>query len=480
MTLSICTALKDLYYSIYRIGQRRLQRTLESTLYTYCDEIQPGQLGLHWSFDWLFAPKEAFALSVGRWYELNRSYCHITFKHQSNKEGGTVGTGVVYELKLPLHTFGYDAYHGVFSLDYTGPVEYQIRRLEGDGTAGAGLGSQDSGWASVVIEKKVNRADQRWTNKGSLTLSTDDGGDQLCTWEWDYELETIVDRPDYDVEVLLPILQADLIPSGNGHFIPAMRGELKAGSFIRYTEIDAASGDPVEEVDVAVEGAYLDGNYGLSSRLDRIVKDRWAWMAAPQLWDLDGEPAEHMMTFGFYNGPILPHHGQEAWSGAILWRSEDDDMTRFSPWTLLDNVDVRFHSPRYLDVTIIPVGKNHRITVRAWSHTMTTPLSTPSGRRFHDHQDLLADAYVVVEHNEVPEEHRCWRRPKWVQSTRLVTNMFGFEFGEQDRVVGTPGYPAYDAVPEMPAWFVQALERIPEDELGHPTPAGRLAELNGG
>lgn len=479
MAQSLGTALKNLYHSIYPIGQKRLQKTLENTLYTYCDEIQAGQLGAHWSFDWLFAPREAFALSVGRWYELNRSYCHITFKHQSNKVGGTVGTGVVYELKLPLHTFRYDEHHGVFSLDYTGPVDYQIRRLEAGPTAGAGLGSQGTGWVSVAIEKKVWRANQRWTNAGSMTLLTDNGGDQLCTWEWQYEVETIVDRPDYDVEVLLPILQADLIPSGNGHFIPAMRGELKADSFIKYTSTDAASGEPAEEVDVAIEGAYLDGNYGLSSRLDRIVKDRWAWMAAPQLWFVDGAPSEHMMTFGFYNGPILPHQGTEAWSGAILWRNDNGDMTRFSPWTLLDHVDVRFHSPRYLDVTIIPTGKSHRITVRAWSHTMTTPLSTPSGRRFHDHQDLLADAYVVVEVNEVPQAHRCWRRPKWVQSNRLVTNMFGFEFGEQDRVVGTPGYPAYDAVPDRPAWFVQALEEIRNAALGHPAPAGRLAGLNG-
>jgi hypothetical protein len=117
------------------------------------------------------------------------------------------------------------------------------------------------------------------------------------------------------------------------------------------------------------------------------------------------------------------------------------------------------------------------VTVRAWSHTLTTPLYTPGGSRFHDHQDLLADAYVVVEENLRPAAARRGLPPRWAQTARLVTNMFGFEFGEQDRVIGAPGYPAYDAVPEMPPWFAQALGRIPA-ELGAPTPAPRLAPIN--
>jgi hypothetical protein len=478
MTICICNTLKKLYCSVYGIDQRQLQHTLENTLFTYCDDIQPDQIGVHWSFDWLFAPREAFALSVGRWFELNERYCHITFKHQSNATGGTIGTGVVYELRLPLGTFQYNEQQGRCSVDYAGPVEYQVRRLQGSSPSGVGLGGATTGQVVVSMEKKLNRASQRWSNVGTMTLSQNNGS-QRCSWEWSYEVETIVDRPDYDLEVLLPILKADLIPSGNGHLMPAMRSELTSGSFVKYTENDEASGDPVNDVHIDVEGAYLDGNFGLSSSLDSIVKDRWAWMAAPQLWHVDGSPAQHMMTFGFYNGPILPNLGPEAWSGAILWRSRVDDMTRFSPWTLLDDVNVRFHSPRYLDVTIIPVGKSHRVTVRAWSHTMTTPLTTPSGRPFHDHQDLLADAYVVVEQNTVPESQRCWRRPKWAQTARLVTNMFGFEFGEQERVIGTPGYPAYDAVPDRPAWFVHALSQIPGGTVGQPTPAPRLSPLNG-
>ena len=471
MASGLCNTLRDLYTSLYPLDEESTQRRLEDTLLTYCDDIQAGQIGMHWSFDWLFAPREAFALSVGRWFELNRSYCHITFKHQSNQGPDTKGTGVIFELKLPLHTFRYNAYHGELTIDYTGEVEYQVKRLETSGTPGSGEGLQGQGWATVSIDKRLWRPGRPWHNSGTMELFTEEGGDQLCAWSWSYDLSSVIDRPDYDLDVLLPILRADMIPSGNGHLIPAMRAEIAAGGTIRYTD----GAEP--EIEIEPEAAYLDGNFGLSSRLDSIVKDRWAWMCAPQLWAVDGTPVEHMMTFGFYQGPILPWRPPTSWSGAILWRRSQDDMTRFSPWTLLDDVEVRFHSPSYLDVSIITFDKAYRVTVRAWSVTMTTPLSTPSGRRFHDHQDLLADAYVVIEENVVDEGQRCWRTPQWVQVDRLVTNMFGFEFGEQDRVIGTPGYPAYDAVPAMPAWFVQALEKIPTDALGHPTKAPRLVGI---
>jgi hypothetical protein len=451
------------------VDEPRLQRTLEDTLFTYCDEIQADQIGMHWSFDWLFAPREAFALSVGRWFELNCTYAHVTFKHQSNHTGGTRGSGVIFELKLPLSTFRYDAAAGRCSIDYDGPADYQIRRLEPAPTAES---EAAVGWVSISCDKRLWRPDRRWSNTGHMELRQSEGGPLVCRWSWNYAIETIVDRPDYDVGLLLPILRADLVPSGNGHFIPAMRAELRPGSIIEYEELGSP---PVVQ---PVEGAYLDGNYGMSRRLDRIVTDRWAWMAAPQLWTPEGYPVEHMMTFGFFQKALLPTQPPGTWTGAILWRSSPHDMTRFRVWTLFDSVDVRFHGPGYLDVSIMTVDRSHRITVRAWSQTLTTPLSTPSGSRFHDHQDLLADAYVVVEENLVPAPQRLALPPRWAQSARLVTNMFGFEFGEQDRVIGAPGYPAYDAVPEMPPWFVQALARIPET-LGDPTPAPRLAPLNG-
>ncbi len=464
-------AYAAIYEEIFDTSQERLQQTLENTLFTYCDPIQAGEIGMHWSFDWLFASREAFALSVGRWYELNQSYCHVTFKHQSNRVGGTKGTGVIYELRLPLHTYRFNASSGLSTIDYEGSVDYQIRRLESASSPSSEVLMQ-RGWVRITAHKELWRPERRWANRGEMELLDSEGGARLSRWRWDYTIEAIIDRPDYDTDVLLPILEADIIPSGNGHFIPAMRAGLVAGSEIEYEEQGKA---PVTQ---PVTDAYLDGNYGRSSRLDRIVTDRWAWMSAPALWTVDGEPAEHMMTFGFFQKPLIPViQPPDTWTGAILFRTDTCDMTRFATWNLLDRVEVRFHSPRYLDVTVIPATLDHRVTIRAWSETLTTPLSTPSGRRFHDHQDLLADAYVVIEQNLVEEHRRSCCKPKWRQVARLVTNMFGFEFGEQDRVIGTPGYPAFEAVPEMPAWFRRALAQIP-DTLDRPTPSPRLSVLN--
>jgi hypothetical protein len=452
------------------VDQPRLQRTLEDTLFTFCDEIQADQIGMHWSFDWLFAPREAFALSVGRWFELNRHYCHVTFKHQCNHSPDTRGTGVIFELKLPLSTFRFNAWRGRLAICYQGPVEYQIQRL--DPAPPPGAASEASfGWVSIDCVKELWRPGRHWSNRGEMELRESDGGPVVCRWRWDYAVSTVVDRPDYDAGLLLPILRADLVPSGNGHFIPAMRASLRAGSVVEYEE---PGHDPVSE---EVAGAYLDGNYGVSRRLDRLVTDRWAWMAAPQLWTPEGVPSEHMMTFGFFQKPLLPVQPPDTWTGAVLWRSGGDDMTRFGVSTLLDSVDVRAHGPGYLDVSITTAARSYRVTVRAWSQTMTTPLSTPSGSRFHDHQDLLADAYVVIEENLVPAPWRAVLPPRWAQTARLVTNMFGFEFGEQDRVIGAPGYPAYDAVPAMPPWLTHALARIP-DALGSPTASPRLAPVN--
>lgn len=466
--------LEDLITGAIEAGrptdQPKLQRTLEETLFTYCDEIQADQIGMHWSFDWLFAPAEAFALSVGRWFELNRSYCHVTFKHQSNRVGGTRGSGVIFELKLPLSTFRFNAWSGSLSITYEGPVEYQIRRIEPNPPSPTEP-QEAVGWVDIGCTKELWRPGRPWSNRGHMVLRECQAGPVVTTWDWDYTLADVIDRPDYDTGLLLPILRADLVPSGNGHFIPAMRASLRPGASIRYEE----PGQP--PVEVAVVGAYLDGNYGMSRRLDRIVTDRWAWMAAPQLWTPEGVPAQHMMTFGFFQKALLPVQRPDTWTGAILFRTDAADMTRFRVWTLLDTVEVRFHGPSYLDVSITTADRSHRVTVRAWSHTLTTPLCTPSGSRFHDHQDLLADAYVVVEENLVPAAVRAVLPPRWAQTARLVTNMFGFEFGEQDRVIGAPGYPAYDAVPQMPPWFVQALARIP-DALGSPTPSPRLAPIN--
>lgn len=453
------------------LDQTRLQRTLEQTLFTWCDDMKPGERGLHWSFDWLLAPRETFALAVGRFFEPTHAYCYVALKHQSNQQD-TRGTGVVYELRLPVDTFRFDPGEGRFTLEYEGGVHYRVQRLvEPTASLPSGVDSPD-GHIEITLHKELWRPWRPWCSDGEVRLFERQGGPLVCSWSWSYEVAEVVDRPDYDAKCLLGVLRSGRIPSGNGHFIPAMRADLTGESVVSFREGDAP------EISHDVQAAYLDGNFGRASNRQQIITDRWAWMAAPQLWSVDGEPVDHMMTFGFFQQAMLPLQPPDTWTGAILWRSDADDMNRFTAMSLLDRIDVHFHSPRYLDVTFVTQDRSYRITLRAWSHTLTTPMTTPMGEPFQDHQDLLADAYVVIEQNLVAPWQRLWCRPRWEQTARLVTNTFGFEFGEQERVIGTPGYPAYAAVPQMPDWLIRSLRKLEDAPLGHPRPSPRLDPIN--
>ena len=195
----------------------------------------------------------------------------------------------------------------------------------------------------------------------------------------------------------------------------------------------------------------------------------------PRLWTVEGVPVEHMFMSGFFKAPMLGGHLSE-WSGIVLWRSDNRPMSVFSLRELFATLEVRHHNPHYLDMTIIPPGRAQRITFRLWSDSMVSQFVPPGSKKFRDHQDLLADAYVVIEENNVPGCQRLFRS-KWRVRDRLVTNIAGFEFGERESAIGSPDYPAHGAVPAKPDWFKQALARIPAGPFVEQDTAERLVDI---
>jgi hypothetical protein len=127
-------------------------------------------------------------------------------------------------------------------------------------------------------------------------------------------------------------------------------------------------------------------------------------------------------------------------------------------------------------MTMVTEDAKHRITARVWSQSMVSQFVPPGSKAFMDHQDLLADGYLVIEENTAVAPLRRIA-PRWRVVSRLVTNMAGSEFGERETVIGSPGYPAYRAVPDKPVWFEHALARIPTGPLTEQMTAYRLASI---
>lgn len=434
--------------------QRSHQRRLEKELFTHCDGIGPSEVGLHWCFDWLFAPGQSLSSAIGRIFGHNNQYAQLALKHQSTDRG------IVCEVRLPIESYDFDDDTGVLVVTYQGEADVRIYRLQS--------GEQESRthWVDLSLRKEINTADRPWTSEGSLLVLDSVGGQEILSWSWDYHFTSIADRPDYNLDSLLDLLSADAIPGGIGHLIPTLSGDVE-GAFT-YEDSGTTYGSS------ALQGGYTDGNFSRTSteNVDRLIHDHWGWLAIPRLWSLDGVPVEHMFMAGFFKAPLFPELFGD-WSGVVLWRNDPDEISSFRLSTLLTKVEVRHHNARYLDMTMITDDWRYRLTFRIWSQPLVSKFVPPGSNAFRDHQDLLASGYVVIEQNVAPWPiHRFF--PRWRAFERLVTNMAGCEFGERERVIGSPDYPAYRAVPDKPKWLRQALGRIPETSLTQQFPAYRL------
>lgn len=439
-------------------NQRELQRQLENTLFTYCDGIGADEVGLHWSFDWLFEPGQALSIAVGRVFDRDAPYTLVAFKHQTNDRG------LVYEVELPLECYRYDEATGVLDVTYEGTRKVRVHRLHLNET------HEDLRRVEITLRKETSTATRPWRSEGALRVLDADTSAPLCRWDWNYRLGRLVDRPDYNVQAMLDVLDSNL-PGVFGHFIPALSGDVVAGE-IYYTE----TGD-IERGSHALTGCYLDGNFAriAAERADRLLQDHWGWLVIPRLWTPDGVPVEHMFMAGFFKAAV-PTALLGDWTGVVSWRRGPDHISTFRIKELLARVEVRHHSPSYLDLTMITVDFDYRITFRVWPISVVSEFVPPRSRRFRDHQDLLADAYVVVEQNTARWPLRRIS-PTWKVVDRLVTNMAGCEFGERESAIGSPDYPAYAAVPEKPTWFVRALACIPSGPFQPQTVAYRLESI---
>jgi hypothetical protein len=439
--------------------QRALQRQLERTLFTYCDGVHPGagSVGLHWSFDWLFEPGQALSIAVGRVFDSDEPYTLVAFKHQTNE------LGLVYEVSLPTECYRFDEGSGVLDVTFDGAAEVRVHRLH------LQEAEIETRRVAIALRKETSAEGRPWKSSGSLQVFDTDADALLCRWTWDYRLTRLVDRPDYNVEAMLDVLDSDL-PGVFGHFIPALSAEVAGG--ITYAEADG-----VEHGSAALQGCYLDGNFArvAADRAERLLQDHWGWLVVPRLWTPEGVPVEHMFMAGFFKA-TAPSKVLAEWTGVVSWRRGPDQISTFRIKELLTRVAVRHHSPSYLDVTMITADNEYRITFRVWLVSMVSEFVPPGSRRFRDHQDLLADAYVVVEQNTAR-----WPlgriKPSWRVVDRLVTNMAGCEFGERDSAIGCPDYPAYAAVPEKPPWLTQALACIPTTPFQPQTTAYRLESI---
>lgn len=463
MTLTlhqVSTLAQALAYEALWVGvgdQRSHQRRLEKELFTHCDGIESDEVGLHWSFDWLFESGQSLSAAIGRVFGQTDRYAQLALKHQSEERG------IVCEVRLPLESYDFDENEGALVVKYEGMAEVRITRLHG------GDHEAHPRWVDLSLVKEINTEDRPWNSEGSLLVLESFGGSELLKWSWDYRFTSIVDRPDYNLDSLLDLLSADAVPGGIGHLIPTLSGGVQ-GHFT-YDEAGATYGSS------ALQGGYTDGNFSRMNKdkIERLVHDHWGWLAMPRLWSTDGVPVEHMLMAGFFKAPLLPELLGD-WSGVVLWRSGPDEISPFRLSTLLTSIDVRHHNANYLDVTLITDDYRYRLTIRIWSQSMVSRFVPPGSKAFRDHQDLLADGYVVIEQNVAPWPiHRLL--PQWKTYEQLVTNMAGSEFGERESVIGNPDYPAYRAVPDKPKWFLRALARIPTEPLVQQIAAYRLAPI---